>query len=212
MQATADSSTESVNEIGVARMFCSNPSLERAFPNKVISRWPAIKLAVNRTHKVIGRIMFLVSSIITMNDMSTAGVPWGSRWESMWLVFFIHPNSIIPNQNVSDRGRVTVRWEVTENTCGYKARKFISKIDRNAVIIISSVPFSLLFKVKLTSFLKFLRIARTVCLIGFLITHHFFLIIRGRMKIKVHAVEKIEELGSNTENKFVIILLSFLLS
>jgi hypothetical protein len=81
----------------------------------------------------------------------------------------------------------------------------------NAVMIISSVLFSFLFRVKLTSFLKFLRIDRITCLVGFLIIHNFFLIIKGKMKINVHAVEKIEELGSNTENRFVIILLFFLL-
>jgi hypothetical protein len=75
MQATADSNTDRVREIGVAKMFCSNPKFDRAFPSKVMSRWPAIKLAVRRTHRVIGRMMFLVSSIITMNDIRTAGVP-----------------------------------------------------------------------------------------------------------------------------------------
>jgi len=62
--------------------------------------------------------MFLVSSIITMNDISTTGVPCGRRWASMWLVFFIHPNNMIPSQKVRDKGKVTVRCEVTENTCG----------------------------------------------------------------------------------------------
>jgi hypothetical protein len=75
MQATADSKTESVKETGVAKMFCNILILDRALPNKVISRCPAIKLAVRRTHRVIGRMMFLVNSIITINDIRTAGVP-----------------------------------------------------------------------------------------------------------------------------------------
>lgn len=211
MQATADSSTERAKETGVARMFGRILSLTIAFPSSVIRRCPAIRLAVSRTHRVIGRIIFLVSSIITMNDISTAGVPWGSKWASMWLVFLIHPNSIIPSQNEIDNGKVTVRCEVTENTCGYSARKFISKIVKNDVMIISSVPFSVLFKVKLTSFLKFLMIIIVVWFIGFLIVHHFFLIVIGRIKSNSHAIENIEVLGSNTENRFVIILLFSLL-
>lgn len=79
MQATADSKIESVKETGVARIFCKDLRLVRAFPSKVISKWPAIRLAVNRTHRVIGRIIFLVNSIITINDISTTGVPCGSR-------------------------------------------------------------------------------------------------------------------------------------
>jgi len=79
MQATADSRTESVRETGVARMFWTGPRLDRAFPSRVIRRWPAIRLAVNRTHRVIGRMMFLVSSIITMKDISAIGVPCGSK-------------------------------------------------------------------------------------------------------------------------------------
>jgi len=78
-------------------------------------------------------------------------------------------------------------------------------------MIINSVLFSVLFNVNLTSFLKFPRIARIVWLVGFLTNHHFFLIIKGKTNSSIHAVENMEELGSNTENKFVIILYFFLL-
>jgi hypothetical protein len=54
-----------------------------AFPRRDISKWPAIKLAVSRTHSVMGRIKFLTSSMITMKFMRAIGVPCGSRWESM---------------------------------------------------------------------------------------------------------------------------------
>jgi len=75
MQATADSRMESVREIGMDKMFWNTLRLDKAFPSKVINKWPAIKLAVSRTHRVIGRIMFLVSSIRTMSDINTTGVP-----------------------------------------------------------------------------------------------------------------------------------------
>lgn len=48
------------------------------FPRSVIRRCPAIRLAVNRTHSVRGRMRFLDSSIITMNGMRAGGVPCGS--------------------------------------------------------------------------------------------------------------------------------------
>lgn len=48
------------------------------FPSSVIRRCPAIRLAVNRTHNVRGRMRFLDSSIITMNGMRGEGVPCGS--------------------------------------------------------------------------------------------------------------------------------------
>lgn len=59
--------------------------------NNEINKWPAIILAANRTDKVIGRIIFLVVSINTMKDESIIGVPFGTKWENILFVFFIHP-------------------------------------------------------------------------------------------------------------------------
>lgn len=52
---------------------------KRALPNKDMRRCPAIRLAVSRTHRVMGRIKFLVISISTMKAIRATGVPWGSR-------------------------------------------------------------------------------------------------------------------------------------
>jgi len=83
MQATAASRI--VNTIGIInkKIVKFKDTLIRKFPRRDIKRCPAIRFAVNRTHNVIGRIRFLVSSIITIKDISMAGVPWGSRCESM---------------------------------------------------------------------------------------------------------------------------------
>jgi hypothetical protein len=35
---------------------------------------------------------------------------------------------MMASQNSKDKGRLTVKWEVLENTLGYKAIKFINKI------------------------------------------------------------------------------------
>ena len=55
----------------------------RAFPSNDISRCPAIILAVSRTHRVMGRITLLVSSINTMKFIRAKGVPCGRRCDSM---------------------------------------------------------------------------------------------------------------------------------
>lgn len=61
------------------------------FPINVISKCPAIIFADNRTANVPGRIIFLIVSIHTINGISTAGVPWGTRCASMCVVLLIHP-------------------------------------------------------------------------------------------------------------------------
>lgn len=65
--------------------------------NKVNNKWPAIILAVRRIVKVIGRIIFLIVSINTMNGISKMGVPCGIIWENIKLVLFFHPNNINPS-------------------------------------------------------------------------------------------------------------------
>jgi len=127
---------------------------QRALPKRVISKWPAIKFAVSRTHKVIGRITFLTSSIITINIIKIEGVPWGTKWDNIWFVFFAQPNIIVDNQNNKDKGSVMTKWEVAEKICGYKAKKFKTRIIKNTVMIIFFVLFSFLPKEKLTSLLK----------------------------------------------------------
>lgn len=49
------------------------------FLKRVNSKCPAIILAVNRTVKVIGRMMFLIVSIQIMKGINKIGVLWGTR-------------------------------------------------------------------------------------------------------------------------------------
>ena len=44
-----------------------------------ISKWPAVRLAVNRTARASGRISRLIVSMMIRIGMSGAGVPSGSR-------------------------------------------------------------------------------------------------------------------------------------
>jgi hypothetical protein len=75
MQATADSRIVRIK--GAINLIVAAVALIdiKEFPSRVISKCPAIKLAVNRTHSVIGRIKLLVISIKTINDIRAPGVP-----------------------------------------------------------------------------------------------------------------------------------------
>jgi len=89
-----------------------------ALPSKDISKCPAIKFAVSRTDKVIGRIRFLTNSINTINIIRELGVPWGTKWDNIIFVFFIQPNIISLIQKVNEIGKLKVMWEVREKTWG----------------------------------------------------------------------------------------------
>jgi hypothetical protein len=65
-------------------------------------------LAVSRTARVPGRIMFLIVSMHTINGISTLGVPCGTRCTSMWWVLLIHPKIM----NLSHKGRASVSVSV----------------------------------------------------------------------------------------------------
>lgn len=81
------------------------PIIGPVFPSRVNKRCPAIILAANRTANVPGRIIFLTVSIHTINGISTGGVPWGTRWVNIWIVFFVHPYSI----NDTHKGKAKVK-------------------------------------------------------------------------------------------------------
>lgn len=78
------------------------------FPKRVISKWPAIILAVNRTAKVPGRMIFLIVSMQTIKGIRIPGVPWGTRWQNICWVLLIQPY----NMNLSQRGRLKVSVKV----------------------------------------------------------------------------------------------------
>lgn len=48
-------------------------------PSRVINRCPATILAISRTARVRGRMIFLIDSISTINGISAEGVLWGTR-------------------------------------------------------------------------------------------------------------------------------------
>jgi hypothetical protein len=74
--ATANSKIVRINLPGMA---IANLALFliMKFPKRLINRCPAIMFAVNRMDSVIGRMMFLISSIKTMKFIKGTGVPLG---------------------------------------------------------------------------------------------------------------------------------------
>lgn len=66
-------------------------------PSRDINKCPAIILADSRTASDLGRITFLILSIITMNGISIIGVPIGTMCINIEFVFFNHPNAIKVN-------------------------------------------------------------------------------------------------------------------
>lgn len=81
-------------------------------PKRVSKRCPAIIFAANRTDKVIGRIMFLISSIKTINGINAGGVPKGTKWAKAWIVSLIHENKIKESHKGSAKHKLTTRWLV----------------------------------------------------------------------------------------------------
>lgn len=73
----------STRGIGIAIILLNKDIEFKAFPKRDISKCPAIRLAVNRTHNVIGRMIFLTNSIITINIIKAEGVPCGTKCESI---------------------------------------------------------------------------------------------------------------------------------
>src|SRR5882724_7168375 len=206
MNDTAVSSTDSARGIVILGISMGSVIFVRTSPRRVISRCPAIRLAVSRTHSVMGRISLLINSIITINMVRMGGVPCGSRCAIMWLVFFSHPKVVIINQEEMDSGSVTVKCEVKENTCGYKARKFVIKISTNVDRITISTLFSGFIRLNLISFFMFARMWFIIFVWGGFIVQCFVVSMSVvRMNI-TQDIDKMEVLGSNTEKRLVIMM------
>ena len=69
-----------ITRIGVNIEYINNlENGDRGLAINVSNKWPATIFAASRTDKVIGRIRFLVSSIITINGIKIYGVPEGTK-------------------------------------------------------------------------------------------------------------------------------------
>lgn len=85
MQATATSNNNSKTILIINNNKFNVFKLGPCEPSSVNSKWPATILAANRIDKVIGRMMLLIVSIITIIGIKNLGVPTGTKWASKLL-------------------------------------------------------------------------------------------------------------------------------
>ena len=115
IQATATSNINSKINLIIKIIIIIIDTLGPWEPNNVNNKWPATILAANRIDKVIGRIIFLTVSMITIIGIKNEGVPKGTRWANNLLYWKIIENNIVPNQigkartNVIDKCLVLVK-------------------------------------------------------------------------------------------------------
>ena len=106
IQATATSNINSKINLIIKIIIIIIDTLGPWEPNNVSNKWPATILAASRIDKVIGRIIFLTVSIITIIGIKNEGVPKGTRWANNLLYWKIIENNIVPNQIGKERTNV----------------------------------------------------------------------------------------------------------
>lgn len=94
------------------------------FPRRLISKCPATILADSRTERVMGRIMFLTNSIITMKFISWIGVPDGTICAIIEEKFLVHPKIMKDIHSVRAIVNEIDRWAVGVNENGVSAIRF----------------------------------------------------------------------------------------
>lgn len=206
--ATADSNTN--NAICVI-----NKNLNKivdkegpVFPNNVKSKWPAIILAVNRTARVPGRIIFLIVSIHTINGIKIAGVPCGTKWANICCVLLIQPYSIKHNHKGKAKVKVNVKWLVLVKIYGNKPIKLLNKIIENKETKINVDPLAPIGPNNvLNSLCSVIKILFQKIWYREGINQNIEGIIKIPKKVLNQFKERLKMLdeGSKTENKFVII-------
>lgn len=110
------------------------------FPKSVNSRCPEIMLAVNRIDNVPDRITFLIVSITTINGVKNRGVPFGTKCENIWFVWFNQPKIMYDNHIDKENVSVNVKWLVDVKIYGTNPNKLLNKIIKNVAIKINLTP------------------------------------------------------------------------
>lgn len=175
-----------------------------SLPNRFINRCPAIILADKRMVRVIGRIMFLINSIMIIKLIRIVGVPVGKECMIIDLDTFIHPNIIKVAHIERAKGKMSMIWVLIVKLNGIRLNKLRVAIKKNVEIKIISLEDLGLIRIGLISFL----IVKKRSLINFIILFFFEIeiIIAGINNI-IQFNLKIEEEGSNIENMFIIIFI-----
>lgn len=111
-----DTATSSVIKIIIAGLTNIDFSLilQIKDPNRISNRCPATIFAMSRTDSVMGRIMFLTSSIRTMKFIRAVGVPCGTKCTIYLGTLLFRAMRLIDNHIPSDAHKVTLICPVVE--------------------------------------------------------------------------------------------------
>ena len=88
-----------------------------------IRRWPAVRFAVNRTPRAIGRINRLIVSMITRTGISGPGVPSGRRCPIDVVGWFRRPIRTVANHIGMANPMFIDSWVVGVNVYGRRPRR-----------------------------------------------------------------------------------------
>lgn len=118
--------------------------------SKQIRTWPAIIFAVSRINRVIGRIIILTVSMITIKGTKNIGVFMGTRWVIKLLL--LSRNIFIEKDNHKgvDKKMVRIMWLVGAKIKGKSLIKFnvqiITKMIINKIEVFKCFFFKFVFK------------------------------------------------------------------
>lgn len=100
----------------------------------VMSRWPAVILAVSRTPSAMGRINRLTVSIKTMNGISGVGEPSGSMWANVEVVLVVRPVITVAIHIGIAMAMFTDSWEVGVNVYGSRPKRLDKRINMSRLV------------------------------------------------------------------------------
>lgn len=156
-------------------------------------------LAVNRTDKVIGRIIFLTISITNMKLIKGKGVPIGIVWINICFVICLQAKIIIKNHIENANVNEILIWAVGVKMKGNRAIKFKIKINVKIVLMKGIIPLGAL---DTNAFISVLILFNNKYFL--LIKNLNFRINKIGVIILIHTKLNNDEEGSKIEKRFII--------
>ena len=209
IQATATSNINNKINLVIKIIITIIDTLGPCEPNNVNNKWPATILAANRIERVIGRIIFLTVSIITIIGIKNDGVPKGTKWASKLLYWNMIENNIVPNQIGRAKTKVIDKCLVLVKIYGISPIKLEKIIKKNTEIKIKIVPGIIISpNTASNSFFKnkiiFKKDLDNCELINQNIWGKKNTQMNTEIQFIIKFIEKIFTLGSKDENRFII--------
>jgi hypothetical protein len=126
--------------------------------------------ATIRTDRVMGRMMLLVVSIITINLVSIRGVPWGTMCVNVFLVCFIHLIKLMDSHIDKAIGMTVLNWPFIEGFGVYNPTMLVIHRIMNSLAIMVFCPFFTFFiinKISIADFLLIFVVVFSILLLNF---------------------------------------------